>query len=96
MSPVPECSYKIIEGWCQGSESTNPASKHGCSVVFALTMYPKDELKNADCYNVMSICHPLIFTFSIQTVKYEFDFDILPGVSVNQVIPPEITSVFCF
>ena len=81
MSPVPECQYKIIEGWCPG-------------VLFTSTMYYKDELKIADCHNVVSIRHPLIFTFSIQTVKNEFDFDIFSGVSVNQVIPPTGDNIF--
>ena len=86
--------FKIIKGWCPGLESTNLVSKHGCSVLFALTMYPKDELKNTDCHNVMSICHPLIFTFNIQTVKYEFNFNILPGVSVNQVVSSSGDGIF--
>ena len=88
MSPVPECPYKFIYGWCLGLNSSNLASKHKCHVFFILTRYSRDELKNADCYDVMSICCPLIFTFSIQTVKYEFDFNFLPGVIVNEVVSP--------
>ena len=94
MSPVPECPCKFIEGWCLGSDSTNLTSKHRCHVFFTLTRCPRDELKNADHHDVMSICCPLIFTFSIQTVKYEFDFDFLPGVIVNKVIPPSRDNIF--
>ena len=82
MSPVPECPCKFIKGWYPGSNSTNLASIHR----------HHDELKNADCHDVMSICCPLILTFS--TVKYEFDFDFLPGVIVNEVVPPSGDNIF--
>ena len=65
MSPVLKCLYKIIEGWCLASDSTNMALKHGRSVLFALTRYPRDELKNADRHDVVGIWSPLVFTFSI-------------------------------
>ena len=90
MSPVPECPHKFIKGWCPGLDSTNLASKHRHHVF----LYPRDEFKNADCHDVVSICCPLIFTFSIQTVKYEFDFKFLPGVIVNEVIPPSRDNIF--
>ena len=35
----------------------------------------------------MSFCYPLVLAFSIHAIKYEFDFDLLPGVAVNQIIP---------
>ena len=94
MSPVPECPYKFIEGWCPGPDSTNLALKHRHHVFLTLTRYPRDELENADCHDVLGICCPLIFTFRIQTVKCEFYFDFLPGVIVNQVISPSGDNIF--
>ena len=94
MSSVLECPYKFIEDWCPGSDSIDPASKHRHHVFFTLTRYPRDKLNNADCHDVVSICCPLIFAIIIQTVKYEFDFDFLPGVIVNEVIPPSRDNIF--
>ena len=88
MSLVPECPYKFIKGWCPGSNSSNPVLKHRHHIFFASTMYSRDELENDDCHDVVSFSCPLIFTFSMQTVKYEFDFNFLPCVTVNEVIPP--------
>ena len=94
MSPFPECPHKFIKGWCLGSNSTNPVLKHRHCVLFTSTRYPRNKLENADHHDVMSICCPLVFTLSIQTVKYEFDFDFLPGVIVNKVVPPSGDNIF--
>ena len=36
----------------------------------------------------MSFCCPLVLAFHIQAVEYEFDFNLLSSVTVNQVLPP--------
>ena len=94
MSPVSECPHKFIEGLYPGSNSSNLVLKQRCHVFFTSTRYSRDELENADHHDVMSICCPLIFIFSIQTVKYELNFNILPGVIVNEVIPPSRDNIF--
>ena len=96
MSLVPECPYKFIKGWCSGLNSSYPVSKHRCHVFFTSTRYSRDELKNTDCHDVMSFSCPLILTFSIQTVKYEFDFNFLPCVTVNEVVSPSGDNVILF
>ena len=30
----------------------------------------------------------MVLAFSIQAIKYEFDFDLFPDVAINQVVPP--------
>ena len=85
MSLVLECPYKFIKGWCLGLNSSYLVSKHRHHVFFASTRYSRNELKDTDRHDVVSFSCPLILTFSIPTVKYEFDFDVLPCVTV---IPP--------
>ena len=88
MSLVLECPHKFIKGWCPGLNSSNLVLKHRHHVFFASTRYSRDKLENADHHDVMSFSCPLVLTFSIQTVKYEFDFNFLPSVTVNEVDPP--------
>ena len=49
--------------------------------------------KNTHGHDVVSFCCPLVFAFSIQAIQYEFDFDLLSGVAVNQVVPPSRDSI---
>ena len=44
--------------------------------------------ENTCSHDVMSFCYPLVLAFGIHAIKYEFNFDLLPAVAVNQVIPP--------
>ena len=88
MPPVSECPYELIKGWCSSLKPTNSVSEHRCSGLIALTRYPRNKLKNTRGHDVVGIHSSLNFTLSIQAIKYEFDFDLLLGVVVNQVISP--------
>ena len=52
-----------------------------------LTWYLGNELENTHGHDVVSSCCPLVLAFGIQAIEYEFDFDLLSGVAVNQIVP---------
>ena len=88
MPPISECPNKLIESCCLSSNPANSASKYTGGVHVTSTWYLGDELKNTPGHDVVSFCCPLVLAFSIQAIEYEFNFDLLSGAAVDQVIPP--------
>ena len=88
LPPISECPNKLIESCCLRLNLAEPASKHRGGVHVTLTWHIGDELENTHHHDVMSFYCPLVLAFSIQAINYEFDFDLLSGVAVDQVIPP--------
>ena len=88
MSPISECPCELIKGWCSSLKPTNSVSEHSCNVLITSTRYPRNKAKNTHDHDVVGICSSLIFTLNIQAIKYEFNFNLLPGVVVDQVVSP--------
>ena len=93
-SPVLEGPYEIIKSRCPASESPNLTLKYRCSLLIALTRYPRDKLKNADGNDAMGFWNSLAFTLSIQAIEDKFHFDLLPNIGLKQVIPPSRDNIF--